>query len=185
MASRTKCLRPSSFCRWVNSAGSRPSLPSRTVVRPSSLKRLPAASMSSSFAGSGHSIAIVVLLSLKLRRRLRNVRSRRLRFQLSSRSRGLSSFCGRRSISSSNCGVSSRTCASTAEVFASMTGRVPPPRSSGLILAVRARLMSTATSRTASAPSAICLAPCSTACLKRAGCPPVRRVVSTRIISWS
>ena len=57
-------------------------------------------------------------LSLKLSRRLRSVRSRRLRFQLSSRSRGFSSFCGRRSISSSNCGTSSRTCATTAEVSA-------------------------------------------------------------------
>ncbi len=42
---------------------------------PSMLRRT---STPSSFAGSGHSIPIVVLLSLKLRRRVRNVRSRRL-----------------------------------------------------------------------------------------------------------
>ena len=121
MASRMKSLRPSSFCRSASSVASRPSLPSSTLALPSSLNRSPSESLSSSAAGSGHSIAIVDFESLKLRSRFLSDRSSRLRFHISSRSRFCSATGSRRlSRSSSNCGISPTSWA----VTVAATGRI-------------------------------------------------------------
>jgi hypothetical protein len=127
---------------------------------------------------------MVELESLKLSSRFLSDKSSRLRFQTSSRSRFFSATGSRRlSRSSSNCGISPTSWAVTVAVTGLIAGSVEPERSSGRILAALARRTSMTSSNGEATSSAINFFAASTACLKRAGCDPVSKVVSTTTIS--